>query len=192
MLFRPRSIVTETLSYLAKTCALLTQRWHFEGRSRQSTADPMIVLTQSSYLLHMENQRDLLGSLRSRSGGLQQGTPQATSPPPASVCQTGPRNHSSLDRKRPAEPASKLKFNGITSADIPTNADIPHWSPLSPVLHLFYNCDLLGIPRETGESNSHSTGFICDIAYGVGDRPRNPTWRGWRNAKKRMKRKYGL
>ena len=59
--------------------------------------------------------------------------------------------------------STKLRFNDTTSASIPTPAGTAQGSPLSGTLYLFYNGDLLDIPKEEGLS----LGFIDDIAYGV-------------------------
>src|SRR5436190_8842756 len=38
---------------------------------------------------------------------------------------------------------TKMKFNGITTDHIPTPTGIPQGSPLSPILYILYNSDLL-------------------------------------------------
>ena len=59
--------------------------------------------------------------------------------------------------------STKLRFNDVTSESIPTQAEVPQESPLSPTLYMFYNGDLLDIPQP-GELG---LGFIDDIAFGV-------------------------
>jgi hypothetical protein len=61
--------------------------------------------------------------------------------------------------------STRLKFNGVESERICTNAGVPQGSPLSPILYMFYNADLLEIPGE--RSGVLSLGFIDDIAYGT-------------------------
>src|SRR5579859_5302756 len=61
------------------------------------------------------------------------------------------------------ERGTRVRFNGVESERICTNAGVPQGSPISPILYLFYNADLLDIPGTRGSS----LGFIDDIAYGV-------------------------
>src|SRR5438046_794867 len=64
-----------------------------------------------------------------------------------------------------------MRFNGITTECIPTPTGIPQGSPLSPILYVLYNSDLLEIPKE---GKQLGLGFIDDILYGV----QNKTARG--------------
>src|SRR5947207_1080906 len=43
----------------------------------------------------------------------------------------------------------------------------PQGPPLSPILYMFYNADLLNIPTRLYGSKAHSSGFIDDVAYGI-------------------------
>jgi len=58
---------------------------------------------------------------------------------------------------------TQLKFNGITSETISTKAGVPQGSPISPILYMYYNGDLLEVPKQQVQSLS----FIDDITYGV-------------------------
>ena len=58
---------------------------------------------------------------------------------------------------------TQLRFNRIVSGSIATTAGVPQGSPMSPILYMYYNGDLLEVPRKSGQS----LGFIDDIAYGV-------------------------
>ena len=58
---------------------------------------------------------------------------------------------------------TQLCFNGITSTTINTPTGIPQGSPLSPILYMLYNADLLELTR----TPNLALGFIDDIAYGV-------------------------
>jgi ribonuclease HI len=61
------------------------------------------------------------------------------------------------------ERSTRIKFNGVKSTRFSTPAGVPQGSPLSPILYIFYNADLLDIPHP-GEL---AMGFIDDIGYGV-------------------------
>ena len=60
--------------------------------------------------------------------------------------------------------STQLLFNGETSNEIPTPAGIPQGSPLSPLLYMYYNADLLNLPKK---HRGQSLGFIDDVVYGV-------------------------
>ena len=84
---------------------------------------------------------------------------------------------------------TRLKFNSDTSQQYHISAGIPQGSPLSPILYIIYNSDLLDIPQSNepglrnipglgnerdlrnalGHGNALGLGFIDDIAYGVKD-----------------------
>ena len=59
----------------------------------------------------------------------------------------------------------RLKFNGAESERICTEAGVPQGSPISPILYMFYNADLLEDKKAL--SGDLSLGFIDDIPYGV-------------------------
>jgi len=53
---------------------------------------------------------------------------------------------------------------------IPTSAEIPQGSSLSPILYMYYNADLLEIPQQINQNMEDlSLGFIDDITYGVAE-----------------------
>ena len=59
--------------------------------------------------------------------------------------------------------SDRQRFNGTDTERITIDAGVPQGSPISPILYLFYNADLLDVPGSRGLS----LGFIDDIAYGV-------------------------
>jgi ribonuclease HI len=59
---------------------------------------------------------------------------------------------------------TKLQFNGWKSGQIPTPAGLPQGSPLSPLLYMYYNADLLDIAPQR---QAVGIGFIDDVVYGV-------------------------
>jgi len=61
--------------------------------------------------------------------------------------------------------SSRLSFNEVEPEPICTNAGVLQGSPLSPILYMFYNADLLDIPGT--RSGVLGLGFIDDIAFGV-------------------------
>ena len=61
--------------------------------------------------------------------------------------------------------STQLLFNGSKSVQIATPAGIPQGSPLSPLLYMYYNADLLNIPK----NKELGLGFIDDITYGVAE-----------------------
>jgi hypothetical protein len=60
--------------------------------------------------------------------------------------------------------STRLRFNGVESERICTNAGVPQGSPISPILYMFYIADLLNIP---GGHGTLSLRLKDDIAYGV-------------------------
>ena len=57
-----------------------------------------------------------------------------------------------------------MRFNGINTDLISIPTGIPQGSPLSPILYILYNSDLLDIPKEEKQLG---LGYIDDILYGV-------------------------
>ena len=62
-----------------------------------------------------------------------------------------------------------LRLGMDTSAPFRTSTGIPQGSPLSPILYLFYNADLLEIGRRL-DLNMCTSGYIDDVAILVSSR----------------------
>jgi Reverse transcriptase (RNA-dependent DNA polymerase)/Endonuclease-reverse transcriptase len=154
------SVITDIISYLTETHELLPPH-HYGGRPGRSAEDAMMIMSESIYKTWKEKKiytavfmdvagafnnvhhKRLIHNLRKRR------IPHAISLWITSFLQ---------DR------STQLQFNGAKSKHIPTPAGIPQGSPLSPLLYMYYNADLLDIApqhRATG------LGFVDDIAYGV-------------------------
>src|SRR5579859_5163284 len=62
----------------------------------------------------------------------------------------------------------QMCFNGTMTATLSTPTGIPQGSPLSPILYMIYNADLLEkTATTTTQTPRLALGFINDIAYGV-------------------------
>jgi hypothetical protein len=61
--------------------------------------------------------------------------------------------------------STQLQFNGATSDLIKTSAGVPQESPLSSILYMYYNAELL--EHLVHKEGTMSLGFIDDIVYGV-------------------------
>jgi hypothetical protein len=63
---------------------------------------------------------------------------------------------------------TQLRFNSMTTATISTLTGIQQGSPLSPILYMIYNADLLETTTTTTTATPElALGFIDNIAYGV-------------------------
>jgi len=153
------SVVAEILSYLAETHNLLPQQ-HFGGCPGRAGEDAMLILSEKLHHAWKEgdtysvvfmdvagafnnvHHKRLLHNLRKRR------VPEFI----------GEWIGSFLRSRQ-----TQLRFNGVSSERVATDAGIPQGSPLSPILYLFYNADLLDIPG----TRQQSLGFIDDIAFGA-------------------------
>jgi ribonuclease HI len=153
------SIMAEHISYLCETFNLLPKN-HFGGRPGRTTEDAMLILSESIHKAWKKGEvfsailMDVTGAFNN--------------------VHHERLIHNMRKRKIPVEitnwilsflsnRTTKMRFNGITTKPIPTPTGIPQGSPLSPILYILYNSDLLDIPGE----NQLGLGFIDDILYGV-------------------------
>ena len=154
------SIMADVLSYLTEKYELLPPH-HYGGRPGRSAEDAMIALSESIYKAWREKKiytaiymdvagafnnvhhKRLIHNLRKRR------VPHTISKWIASF----------LENR-----STQIQFNNEKSDQVNTPAGVPQGSPLSPLLYMNYNADLLDI------ASDHSVtglGFIDDVVYGV-------------------------
>jgi ribonuclease HI len=153
------SIVTELLSHAAEEYQLIPAQ-HYGGRPGRTGEEAMIMLMEK--IMHAWKEREVYSTVFMDVAGAFNNVHHER------------LLHNMKKRKVPdfivrwtesflKERGTRLRFNGVESERICTNAGVPQGSPISPILYLFYNADLLDIPGTRGSS----LGFIDDIAYGV-------------------------
>ena len=153
------SIMTDHISYLCETFNLLPKN-HFGGRPGRTTEDAMLILSES---IHQAWKKGEIFSaiFMDVSGAFNNVHHERLI-------------HNMRKRRIPAEitqwiqsflsnRTTQMRFNGITTSSIPTPTGIPQGSPLSPILYILYNSDLLDIPSR----KQLGLGFIDDILYGA-------------------------
>ena len=155
------SVIAEMISYLTEKFHLIPEH-HFGGRPGRTTEDAMMILTENIHaawkkkeiysVIFMDvagafnnvHHNRLIHNLRKRHI-------------PKQITQW---IYSFLQER-----TTQLRFNGTMSQSISTPAGVPQGSPLSPILYIYYNADLLEIPKQ--EELELGLGFIDDITYGV-------------------------
>ena len=154
------SIMAEHISYLCETFNLLPKH-HFGGRSGRITEDVMLILSESIHQAWKEG--NVFSAVLMDVSGTFNNVHHAR------------LIHNMRKRKIPPEIAqwmlsflsnrsTHMRFNGITTESINTPTGIPQGSPLSPILYVLYNSDLLDIPKK---GKQLGLGFIDDVLYGV-------------------------
>ena len=153
------SIMADIMSYLTETHELLPAH-HYGGRPGRSADDAMMILTETIYKTWKEKKvyiaifMDVAGAFNNvHHKWLIHNLSKRRMPTAIS------RWISSFLQNR----NTQLQFSGTKSESIPTPAGIPQGSPLSPLLYMYYNADLLDIPKD----REMGLGFIDDIVYGV-------------------------
>ena len=157
------SIAAEILSYLSETFELLPEQ-HFGGRPGRTAEDAMTVLSERIYHTWKEKEiysvvfMDIAGAFNNVHHERLMHNMRKRRIPERFVKWT----ESFLEGR-----STQLKFNGVTMESISTRAGVPQGSPLSPLLFMYYNGDLLDLPQKCGLRLAQSLGFIDDIAYGI-------------------------
>ena len=153
------SIIAEHISYLCETYNLLPNN-HFGGRPGRTTEDAMLLLVENIHKAWKEGKiysavfMDVAGAFNN--------------------VHHERLIHNMRVRRIPLKIArwvqsflsnrtTSMKYNGITTDSFSTPAGVPQGSPLSPILFILYNSELLDIPQR----DELGLGFIDDIAYGV-------------------------
>ena len=152
--------MADHISYLCETFNLLSKH-HFGGRPGRTTEDAMLILSESIHQTWKEgnvfsaifmdvtgafnnvHHERLIHNMRKRKISIE-------------ITQW---MLSFLNNR-----TTRMRFNGIIINHISIPIGIPQGSPLSPILYILYNNDLLEIPRK---DNQLGLGFIDDILYGV-------------------------
>jgi Reverse transcriptase (RNA-dependent DNA polymerase)/Endonuclease-reverse transcriptase len=154
------SVMAEILSYLTETHDLLPSH-HFGGRPGRSTEDALMIMIENIYKAWKNEQvysavfLDVAGAFnyvhhsRLYDNLRKRGIPKGLAQWLLSFLQ---------DR------STKLQFNGASSDEIQVPAGVPQGSPLSPLLFMFYNADLLDYQVS---SSDMALGFIDDVVYGT-------------------------
>src|SRR5205814_8574441 len=136
------SIMTEKISYLCEAYNLIPKN-HFGGRPGRTTEDAMLILSESIHQAWKKGQV-FSAILMDVSGAVNNVHHERLI-------------HNMRKRRIPIEitnwissflsgRTTRMRFNGITTEYIPTPTGIPQGSPLSPILYMLYNSDLLDIP----------------------------------------------
>ena len=153
------SIMTDIISYLTEAHQLLPPQ-HYGGRPGRSTEDALMVLSESIHSAWKEKSvytaifLDVAGAFNNVHHTRLAHNLQKRRIPQLIVEWVG-----SFLKGR----STQLQFNATKSERILTPAGVPQGSPLSPLLYMYYNADLLDIPQTRGIS----LGFIDDVVFGV-------------------------
>ena len=136
------SVVAELLSYVAESYELLPPQ-HFGGRPGRTGEDAMAILSERIYHAWKEREvysvvfMDVAGAFNNVHHKRLAHNLRKRMVPEFIVKWT----ESFLQNRH-----TRLRFNGVESERIATDAGVPQGSPISPILYLFYNADLLDIP----------------------------------------------
>jgi len=137
------SIMAETISYLTENHELLPAN-HFGGRPCRSTEDAMMLLTENIY--ETWGQKEVFSAVFMDVAGAFNNVHHKR------------LIHNLRKRRIPLKitrwiesflqgRSTRTSFNGTQSTSFPTPTGVPQGSPLSPILYIYYNGDVVDIRR---------------------------------------------
>ena len=154
------SIVADHISYLCETFNLLPKH-HFGGRPGRTAEDAMLILSESIYGAWKDG--NVFSAILMDVSGAFNNVHHAR------LVHNMRKRRISTEITRwvlsfLSNRTTCMRFNGITTDPISTPTGIPQGSPLSPILYVLYNSDLLDFPKGRKQLG---LGFIDDILYGA-------------------------
>ena len=157
------SVMAEILSYLTETYRLLPDH-HYGGRPGRSAEDALMILSESIHRAWKQKKvfsavfLDVAGAFNNVHHKRLLHNLKMRRIPIAIISWLQSFLH---------QRTTRLLFNGAKSDTINTPTGIPQGSPLSPLLYMYYNAELLEVQPEDNHNASLSLGFIDDVVYGV-------------------------
>ena len=152
--------MADHISYLCETFNLLPKH-HFGGRPGRTTEDAMLILSESIYQAWKDGK--VFSAILMDVAGAFNNVHHKRLIHNMCKCKI-PTEITRWVLSFLSDRITRMRFNGITTECIPTPTGIPQGSPLSPILYVLYNSDLLDIPKK---GKQLGLGFIDDILYGV-------------------------
>ncbi|KAL5371116.1 hypothetical protein PMIN02_013118 [Paraphaeosphaeria minitans] len=154
------AIISQRLNYLVETYELLPPT-HLGGRKKRSTEHALHAVTEKIYGAWNQKKTHVASLLLLDVSGAFDNVSHARL--------LHNLRKRKIDEKTVRWIASflsdrhtRIRIDGFNSPQYATSTGIPQGSPLSPILYLFYNADLIDICRE--EANVLPTGYIDDVA----------------------------
>ena len=154
------AIISQRLNYLAETYQILPPT-HFGGRKKRSTEHALHAVTEKVYEAWNQKRTQVASLLLLDVSGAFDNVSHA-------------RLLHNLRKRKIDERTvrwiasflsdrhTRIRIDGFTSTQYATSTGIPQGSPLSPILYLLYNADLIEMCKQ--EANVLPTGYIDDIA----------------------------
>ena len=157
------SILAELISYTCESCNLLP-RHHFGGRPNRTAEDAMIILSES--IRRAWRNRNIYSVLFMDVSGAFNNVHHTRLIHNMKNMQI-PTEIVNLVGSFLRDRSTAMVFNGITTPNFSTTTGIPQGSPLSPILYIIYNSDLVELADRINPIKVLGLGYIDDIAYGT-------------------------